>query len=327
MRAVLESRECFSGNSENHSYQERAVIELRHLRSLIAIADTGRLSAAAARVHLTQSALSHQVRALEEHYGMALFQRTSAGLRYTPAGQRLLRLARETILAVTEADRDLARLQGDSRGELRVALECHTCFDWLMPVMDDFRRRWPEVEIDLVSGFHSDPIGLLRNGQAELIIGSEKPRGRDYTAMPLFRFEILVVLPIEHRLRSRRRIDAADLKGETLITYPVPEDRIDLIREVLEPAGIRLTRRTAELTIAVLQLVASRRGIAALPNWGVKNYVDLEYVVAKRIGAKGLWSNLYAVLPRRLAGKAYINEFVSIIRTKCAAELTGIELL
>lgn len=305
----------------------QAVIELRHLRSLIAIAETGKLSAAAARMHRTQSALSHQVRSLEEHYGVALFQRTSAGLRYTPAGQRLLRLARETMLAVTEADRDLARLQGDSRGELRVALECHTCFDWLMPVMDEFRRRWPEVEIDLVSGFHSDPIGLLRNGKAELIIGSEKPRGRDYTAMPLFRFEILAVLPIEHRLRSRRRINAADLKGETLITYPVPEERIDLIREVLEPAGIRLARRTAELTIAVLQLVASRRGIAALPNWGVKNYVDLDYVVAKRIGAKGLWSDLYAVVPRGLAGKAYVSEFVSIIRTKCAAELKGIELL
>lgn len=303
------------------------MIELRHLRSLLAIAETGKLSAAAARVHLTQSALSHQVRALEEHYGIALFQRTGAGLRYTPAGQRLLQLARETVHAVAGADRDLARLKGDARGELRIALECHTCFDWLMPVMDEFRKRWPEVEVDLVSGFHSDPVGLLKSEKAELIIGSEKPRGRDYAVMPLFRFEIMAVLPIEHRLRAKRRIDAADLKGETLITYPVPEDRIDLIREVLKPAGIRLSRRTAELTIAVLQLVASRRGIAALPNWGVKNYVDLEYVVAKRIGAKGLWSDLYAVVPRSLAGKAYVIEFVSIIRAKCAAELKGIQLL
>ena len=303
------------------------MLEVRHLRSLIAIAETGKLSAAAARVHLTQSALSHQVRALEEHYGVALFQRTSAGLRFTPAGQRLLGLARETVLAVADTERGLARLKGDARGELRIALECHTCFDWLMPVMDEFRKRWPEVEVDLVSGFHSDPIGLLKSEKAELIIGSERPRGRDYATMPLFRFEILAVLPVEHRLRSKRRIDAADLKGETLITYPVPEDRIDVIRQVLKPAGVRLARRTAELTIAVLQLVASRRGIAALPNWGVKNYVDLDYVVAKRIGATGLWSDLYAVVPRSLAGKPYVTDFVSIIRAKCAAELEGIELL
>lgn len=303
------------------------MLELRHLRSLIAIADTGKLAHAAGQVHLTQSALSHQVRALEEHYGVALFQRTSAGLRHTPAGQRLLKLARETLAAVGDAERDLTRLKGEGRGELRIALECHTCFDWLMPVMDEFRGRWPEVEVDLVAGFHSEPVALLKGEKAELVIGSQKPRGRDYTALPLFRFEILVVLPIEHRLRARRRVDPADLQGETLITYPVPEERIDLIREVLRPAGIRLARRTAELTVAILQLVASRRGIAALPNWGVKNYVDLDYVVAKRIGAKGLWNDLYAIVPRSLAGKPYVTEFVSIIRTKCATELEGIVLL
>ena len=103
-------------------------------------------------MHLTQSALSHQVRALEAHYGVTLFQRTSAGLRFTRAGQRLLELARATLAAMQDAERDLARLKGDAGGELRIALECHTCFDWLMPVMDDFRRRWPEVEVDLVAG-------------------------------------------------------------------------------------------------------------------------------------------------------------------------------
>jgi LysR family transcriptional regulator for metE and metH len=303
------------------------MIELRHLRSLAAIADTGKLVHAASQVHLTQSALSHQMRALEEHYGVALFQRTGAGLRFTPAGQRLLQLARETLGAVADAERDLVRLKGDTGGDLRIALECHTCFDWLMPVMDAFRGRWPEVEVDLLAGFHSDPLALLQSGKAELVIGSQKPRGRDYVALPLFRFEILAVLPVEHRLRAKRRIEAADLKGETLITYPVPEERIDLIRQVLKPAGIKLTRRTAELTVAILQLVASRRGIAALPNWGVRNYVDLDYVIARRIGAKGLWSDLYAVVPRALAGRPYVTEFVDIIRTKCAAGLDGIELL
>ena len=303
------------------------MIELRHLRSLAAIADTGKLVDAASQVHLTQSALSHQMRALEEHYGTALFQRTGAGLRFTPSGQRLLQLARETLVAVADAERDLLRLKGDTGGDLRIALECHTCFDWLMPVMDAFRERWPEVEVDLLAGFHSDPLALLQSGKAELVIGSQKPRGRDYVALPLFRFEILAVLPVEHRLRGKRRIEATDLKGETLITYPVPEERIDLIRQVLKPAGIKLTRRTAELTVAILQLVASRRGIAALPNWGVRNYVDLDYVIARRVGTKGLWSDLHAVVPRALAKRPYVTEFVDIIRTKCAAGLDGIELL
>ncbi|WP_342050379.1 MULTISPECIES: LysR family transcriptional regulator [unclassified Cupriavidus] len=303
------------------------MIEVRHFRSLVAIAESGKLAVAAERVHVSQSALSHQIKAIESHYGMALFDRTRHGLRFTPAGERLLALARESLAAISEAERDLVRLKGDTSGELRVVLECHTCFDWLMPVMDEFRRRWPEVEVDLVAGFHADPLSLIAEGRADMVIGSKPPTRRGLVVAPLFRFEILAVIANEHRLRNKRRIEAQDLAGETLITYPVPETRIDLIREVLEPAGIRLQRRTAELTVAVLQLVASRRGVAALPNWGVKNYVDHDYVLAKRIGAKGLWSELLATVPTAMAERPYVDDFVSIVRDTCAAELDGIELL
>jgi LysR family transcriptional regulator, regulator for metE and metH len=303
------------------------MLELRHLRSLLAIAQSPTLGNAAARLHLTQSALSHQIRAMETHYGLALFERQPRGLRLTLAGERLVTLARSVLPQVEDAQRDLTRLQSDTRGEMRIALECHTCFDWLMPVMDEFRRRWPEVEVDLVAGFHSDPLGMLREGRADVVIGSAPRKRRTYVVRPLFRFEILLVLPNEHRLRRKRFVEARDLLDETLITYPVPEARIDLIREILAPAGVRLERRTAELTVAVLQLVASRRGIAALPNWGVKNYVEHEYVLAKHIGRKGLWSELHATAPKVLADKLYFNDFVSIVRTSCEADLEGIELL
>lgn len=303
------------------------MLDIRHLRSLVAIAESGKLASAAERVHLSQSALSHQIKALEAHYDVVLFERSKQGMRFTSAGDRLLTLARTVLDQVHTAERDLVRLKGDTRGELRIVLECHTCFDWLMPVMDEFRRRWPEVEVDLVAGFHADPLALLASNRADLVIGARPEAQRGLYVAPLFRFEILAVLANEHRLRNKRRLEAADLVGETLITYPVPEQRIDLIREVLTPAGIHLPRRTAELTIAVLQLVASRRGVAALPNWGVKSYVDHDYVVAKRIGAKGLWSELYAVAPTGLANKPYLADFVQIVRDTCTATLDGIQLL
>jgi len=191
----------------------------------------------------------------------------------------------------------------------------------------EFRRRWSEVEVDLVAGFHPEPLSLLGEGKADLVIGSPPKKAKGLCVAPLFRFEILAVLPNDHRLAGRRRVEASDLAGETLITYPVQEARIDLIREVLQPAGIKLERRTAELTIAILQLVASRRGIAALPNWGVKNYVDHDYVLAKRIGAKGLWSELHAIAPKPLGDKPYLHDFIDIVRHSCAATLDGIELL
>jgi LysR family transcriptional regulator for metE and metH len=301
------------------------MLEIRHLRTLAALRSAGSLVRAAELLHLTQSALSHQIKLLEERYGAPLFERKTVPIGFTATGARLLRLADSLLPEVEQAERDIVRLAQGDTGQLRVALECHTCFDWLMPVMDEFRKRWPEVEIDLVSGFHSTPAELLRNGGADLVIGSDY--SAHYATFPLFRFEILTVMAHKHPLSAKRRLQAADFAGETLITYPVPEQRIDLIREVLQPAGIAFERRTAELTVAVLQLVASRRGVAALPNWAIKNYVDYDYVTARPIGAQGLWSDLYVSVPHALQHKAYVADFVNVIREQCARTLDGIKLL
>ena len=153
------------------------MLELRHLRTVQTLAEAGNLSRAAQRLHLTQSALSHQVRALEAHYGAALFERKSVPLRLSVAGQRLLALAREVDAQVAAAERDVARIAQGNSGTLRIAVECHSCFDWLMPSMDAFRERWPEVELDLVGGFHADPMGLLGADRADLVIVSKaQPR-------------------------------------------------------------------------------------------------------------------------------------------------------
>ncbi|MGO4381086.1 LysR substrate-binding domain-containing protein [Pseudoduganella sp. RAF53_2] len=302
------------------------MLEIRHLRTLAALRSAGSLVRAAQLLNLTQSALSHQIKLLEDRYGGPLFERKTVPIGFTAMGARLLRLADTLLPEVEQAERDVARLsQGDS-GQLRVALECHTCFDWLMPVMDEFRMRWPEVEIDLVSGFHSEPSDLLRSGNADLVIGSDYSNG-GYAVFPLFRFEILTVMAQKHRLHAQRRLIAGDFANETLITYPVPEERIDLIREVLRPAGVQYTRRTAELTVAILQLVASRRGVAALPNWAIKNYVDYDYVIARPIGEQGLWSDLFVSVPEGLRQKAFVTDFVNVIREQCAASLDGIRLL
>ena len=300
------------------------MLELRHLRTLIALAEAGSVSRAAERVHLTQSALSHQLKALERNYGTAMVKREGQSVKLTGPGQRLVALARAVANEIEVAERDLAKLSGRRAGRLRIALECHTCFDWLMPIMDEFRKHWPDVELDLVSGFQPNPLGLLARDKAELVIGSEHKPRRGIVHHPLFRFEILAVLPTDHRLAVRRYLTAQDFAQETLITYPVPEGRIDLIRRVLKPARVHPKRRTAELTIAILQLVASRRGIAALPNWGIKNYVDYEYVIARRIGRKGLGSDLYAATTAETAREPHFRDFLVTARNACFARLDGV---
>jgi LysR family transcriptional regulator for metE and metH len=300
------------------------MLETRHLRTLIALAEAGNLSVAAKRVHLTQSALSHQLKTLEDHYGTTLFERKSQPLRLSPAGQRLLRLAREITGLIAAADTDVARIVGGRAGELRIAVECHTCFDWLMPSMDAFRGHWPEVEMDLVSGFHPDPVGLLEEARADFVITSETAKRRNIVYHPLFRYEIFALLARDHPLAAKQWLEPEDFAKHTLITYPVPEHMIDLIRQRLEPAGIHPERRTVELTVALLQLVASRRGVAALAGWAVHSYIERGYVAARRIGKDGLWSKLYAATTAATAQLPYLKDFLATVRRVSFATLPEI---
>ncbi len=303
-------------------------LELRHLRTLVALREAGNLSRAAQLLNLTQSALSHQLKGLEEHYGAELFARKSNPLVFGVVGQRLLKLADAVLPQVDEADRDVRRLVDGSAGQLRIAVECHTCFDWLMPAMDAFRERWPEVELDIVSGFQADPVGLLHQDRAELAIVSDVDADETGVVVhPLFSFEIVALLPKGHVLLGKPWLQAADFADHTLITYPVPDEMLDLVRRVLQPAGIAPPRRTSELTVAMLQLVASGRGIAALPLWAVENYLARGYVARQRIGEAGLTGRLYAVSTEGLAAKPFLADFVKLMRETSLLNLAAVSLL
>src|SRR5271155_563334 len=303
-------------------------LEVRHLETLLAHAECGSLSKAAARLFLTQSALSHQLKALESHYGAALGEKNVRPLRFTAIGQRLLALARVVLPLVAEAGRDVARLAQGHAGPLRIAVQCHNCFDWLMPAMDSYRSLWPEVELDIISGFVVDPLPLLERGEAELaVIHDKQPPHAHVVFSPLFRYESVALMSPRHRLAAKSWLDAADFADETLITYPVPDEMLDVMKHCLTPAGINPRRRTAELTVAILQLVASGRGIAALPSWTVGNYIERGYVVSRPIGQAGLRCELYAATSHAGADAAYIREFIGLTRAQSLTELAGVTAL
>lgn len=305
----------------------QSVLELRHLRTLAALRDAGSLVRAAQLLNLTQSALSHQLKLLEDRYGAPLFERKSVPPQFSAAGLRLLALADAVLPQVEEAERDVARLVSGKAGQLRIAVECHTCFDWLMPAMDAFRARWPEVELDIVSGFNPDPMGLIHQNRADLAIVSEPDEAEALDFHPLFSFEIRALLANTHRLADKPYLTARDFRDQTLITYPVPDEMLDLVRQVLEPAGIKPLRRTTELTVGMLQLVASGRGVAALPLWAVQGYLDRGYVAARPIGKRGLTGRLYAACAPLTSQRPYLVDFVNITRESCFLGLKGIALL
>ncbi|PHI40561.1 LysR family transcriptional regulator [Actinobacillus succinogenes] len=302
-------------------------LELRHLKTLLALKETGSVSLAAQRIYLTQSALSHQIKALEEQYGLPLFERKSNPLRFTAAGDRLIQLANDILPKVVAAERDLSRVKQGEAGELRIAVECHTCFDWLMPAMDGFRQHWPLVELDIVSGFHTDTVGLLLTHRADWAVVSEIEENDDIIHKPLFSYEMVGLCAKDHPLANKDIWEAEDFAEQTWITYPVPDDMLDLLRKVLKPAGVNPQRRTSELTIAIIQLVASKRGVAAMPFWAAKPYLDRGYVVARKITRQGLQSNLYCAYRKEDAESAYLDDFYETVKTQSFSTLPGLSVL
>ncbi|WP_148252728.1 LysR family transcriptional regulator [Aidingimonas lacisalsi] len=302
------------------------MLELRHLRTLIALRDAGSLVEAAERVHLTQSALSHQLKDLEDRLGNPLFLRKTRPVEFTRAGQRLLALAEQILPQVRLAERDLARLAGNEQGRLHMAIECHSCFQWLMPTIDDFRNHWPEVEVDIPSGHHFDPLPALGREQLDLVITADPQPIAGVHYEPLFRYEGLLAIAKQHTLANAAYVTPRDLADETLITYPVEHSRLDVFSQFLDPAGVRPREiRTAELTLMMMQLVASGRGVCALPNWALTEYLERDYVRAVALGEEGMWNTLFAAIREESRDLPWMDDFLRTARETSFAVLEGIK--
>ena len=300
-------------------------IELRHLRTLAALRDAGSLVEAAERVHLTQSALSHQLKELEGRMGCVLFMRKTRPVRFTSAGLRLLELADEVLPLVGRAEADVARLAGGESGRILIAIECHSCIEWLLPAIDAYREAWPQVEIDVSSGFHFAPLPALSRGDLDLVITSDPVAGLDLRYVPLFSYEAVLAVAKDHPLAGRAWIEPQDLATETLIAYPVDRNRLDVFTGFLDPAGVAPeTVRQTELTAMIAQLVASGRGVACLPNWALHDYLERDLLAATSLGEEGVWPTLHAAVRRDQAEAPFMAGFIDAAIDTCFANLVGI---
>ena len=301
------------------------MIELRHLKTLVALRDTGSLVEAADSLFLTQSALSHQLKDLEDRLECTLFVRKTKPPRFTSAGRRLLNLADEILPMVKNAERDIARLAGGETGRLHLCIECHSCFQWLIPSLNKYRADWPEVEMDLSGGFSFAPLPALSRGDLDLVITADPVELTGITYVPLFSYEAMLAVSKEHGLASREMVLPDDLEKEQLITYPVERDRLDIFTRFLDPLDIEpLSVRTAELTPMIIQLVASGRGVTCLPNWALTEYLVQDMVVARKLGESGLWCTLYAAIREDQKDMAFMRDFLNTATETCFSTLTGI---
>jgi len=301
------------------------IIELKHLKTLIVLRASNTLVEAADQLCVTQSALSHQLKDLEERLNTPLFIRKSRPIQFTEAGKRLLALADECLPRIQQVEREIHQLVQGDNGRLHMAIECHSCFNWLMPTVNIFRQSWPAIDLDFSSGFTFEPLAALSAEDIDIVVTSDPQALPGIHYEPLFRYEILMALAIDHPLAHKANITPQDLRNETLITYPVEPSRLDIYSKFLLPAGVTpKQQRTTELTLMMLQLVMSDRGLCALPNWVLSEYSHAGHFCVKPLGA-GLWSTLYLAYRLEQADCAYLNDFIEQAKRHCFEQLHGVK--
>lgn len=290
-----------------------SILEIRHLRTLRAIDETGSLAAAARLVSLTQSALSHQLKQLEEYYQLPLFTRNTRPMKFTVHGQRLLALANEILPKIDNAESGLSE-NPHTAERFHVAIECHSCFDWLLPALNHVRKRWPALDVDARMVF--DALPMLHAGSLDVVITSDPVQDERISFMELFRYEAQLLLPPGHRLARRKVISARDLLEETLITYPVDIERLDVYKAFLQPAGHELKhRRTSELTDIIIQHVDGGRGITVLPDWVLQQNQLARELVIRSLGRSGVYRTVYAAVREEDANNHELADFIDITPT------------
>ncbi|MEP2784689.1 MAG: LysR family transcriptional regulator [Pseudoruegeria sp.] len=292
-------------------------LEFRHLRTIKAIHEEGGLARAADRLFITQSALSHQIKSLEDQAGVELFVRRSKPLKLSAAGKKLLRLAERILPEVEALELDFEGVQSGRSGRLHIAIECHACFEWLFPVLEEFRKAWPDVDVDIRPGLAFDALPALQKEEVDLVVSSDPEDLRDIEFSPLFDYEPVFVASSQHPLAQKPFVVAEDFREETLITYPVERTRLDVFTELLTPAKIEpRSIRQAELTAVILLLVASQRGVAVLPDWVVREVKYSSDYVTRPITKKGLTKRLYAAIRSDEAQLPYMSHFLRLARTE-----------
>lgn len=296
------------------------MIERIHLAILVEIERQGSLTAAAGALHLTQSALSHTIKKLEAQIGTALWKKEGRTLQLTQAGRYLQREARRLLPQLERVDEVLVEYAEGDRGTLRIGMECYPCYQWLLGLVELFLQQNPGVDIDIRQRFQFGGMAALFNYDIDLLVTPDPLECRGISFSPVFDYEQVLVVSSSHRLAEKSCVFPQDLADETLYTYPVEVDRLDVFTQFLLPANCRPGKhKRVETTEIMLQLVAAHRGVATLPRWLVEQYQADMPILPVRLGEQGIRKHIYLGIREKEEPDSFANNMIEIAKELFAA--------
>lgn len=297
-----------------HDTMPAVDVEIRHLRLVAGITDAGSMTRAAERLHLTQSALSHQLRDIEARIGTPFFVRLGRRMVLTAAGRRVLETARRVLADVDRTEADLRRLAGHGDGTIRVCTECNTGYTWLAPLLATFQRKHPRVAVHVAADATQRPLDALLEGRVDLAILIDPVPDRRFRLRPLFGDEMVAIVAKGHPLARKRWVGAADLAAQHLLLYSsVPEESF-LLRKVLSPAGLTPARVSfIMLTEAMIELARAGTGVGILPRWSAQRAIAAGGVVPLSLSRAGMRRQWAAATLAAQDDPPYLVDFIALL--------------
>jgi LysR family transcriptional regulator for metE and metH len=292
-------------------------LDLRHLRLVQAIAACGSVTRAAERLNLTQSALSHQLRDIEDRLTTPLFTRLGKKMVLTPAGERVLSAAARVLHEVQRAEDDVRQLAQHGAGTIRVCAQCSTGYYWLPPLLTRFEHEHPRVTVRILPEATTRPVEAVLEGMLDVAIVIDDVHDPRLRVDPLFKDEQVVIVSPSHRLASRSWLDPKDLAQEHLMLYTTDPDDSFALKNILAPAGVTPARLSSvRLTEAIVEMVRAGLGVGLLARWSVEPAIRAGRIRALRITRKGVQRQWSAVDLAARPRPPYLTAFLDLLRAQ-----------
>ena len=289
------------------------MLERIHLSIVQQVEKQGSLTAAANVLHVTQSALSHSMKKLEQQLGTEIWRREGRNLQLTQSGRYLLSVANRVLPQLDLAEERLFQFARGERGSLRIGMECHPCYQWLLKVVSPYLSAWPDVDVDVKQKFQFGGIGALFGYEIDILVTPDPLYKPGLRFISVFDYEQVLVVAKDHPLANADYIVPEDMTAETLISYPVEIERLDIYNQFMLPAGISPKQhKVIETTDIMLQMVESRRGVAALPRWLVEEYAKKLEIIPIKLGVEGIAKQIFLGMRDGDSEIDYLHAFVEL---------------
>lgn len=292
-------------------------MEIRHLRLIKAIVEEGSITKAIAKLHLTQSALSHQLKEAEFQLGTKIFLRANKKLTLTQAGEKLYEIANEILDKLSETELQIKQMVFGEFGEIRISTECFSSYHWLPSVIKQFHDLYPNIELKIVTEATHYPLQKLLDNVIDIGIVSDQIKDDKIKYLELFQDEVVMAVSEEHPWANKKYVVAEDFANEHLIIHSLPLETVTIHQLVLAPAKISPKKITPlPLTEASIEMVKADMGVMSMAKWALQPYLKNSSIKAVKIGKNGLKRKHFIAIRNEKEYPDYFNHFIGFLQTE-----------